>query len=43
MDEYREKVLKAILDYEKQLDHVEQYELVDAIGELYEIIRSIVI
>lgn len=41
MDEYREKVLKAIRDYEKQLDYVEQYEIVNAIGELYEIIRAI--
>lgn len=41
MDEYREKVLKALLDYEKQFDHVDQYEIVDAIGELYEIIRAI--
>lgn len=41
MDEYKEKVLKAIRDYEKQLDHVEQYEIVNAIGELYEIIRAI--
>ena len=41
MDEYREKVLKAIRDYEKQLDHVDQYDIANAIGELYEIIRAI--
>lgn len=41
VDEYREKVLKAMLDYEKQFDPVDQYEITDAIGELYEIIRSI--
>ena len=41
VEEYREKVLKAILDYEKMLDHVEQYEVANAIAELYEIIRSI--
>ena len=41
MDEYREKVLKAILDYEKQIDPVDQYEIENAIGELYEIIRAI--
>ena len=41
MEEYKEKVLKAIRDYEKQFDRVEQYEIVDAIGELYEIIRAI--
>lgn len=41
MDEYREKVLKVIRDYEKQLDHVDQYEIANAIEELYEIIRAI--
>lgn len=41
MDEYREKVLKAILDYEKQFNPADQYEVTDAIGELYEIIRAI--
>lgn len=41
MDEYREKVLKAILDYEKQFSHADQYEITDVIGELYEIIRAI--
>ena len=41
MDEYREAVLKAIRDYEKQFDPVNQYEITDAIGVLYEIIRAI--
>lgn len=41
MDEYREKVLKAIRDYEKQFDYVDQYEITNAIAELYEIIRVI--
>lgn len=41
MDEYREKVLEAIREYEKQFDPVEQYEVTDAIGVLYEIIRAI--
>lgn len=41
MDEYREKVLKAILDYEKQFSPADQFEITNAIGELYEIIRAI--
>ena len=41
MDEYRESVLKAIRDYEKQFHHVDQYEIANAIAELYEIIRAI--
>lgn len=41
MDEYRETVLKAISEYEKQFDPVNQYEITDAIGVLYEIIRAI--
>lgn len=41
MDEYREKVLEAIREYEKKFDPVEQYEVTDAIGVLYEIIRAI--
>jgi len=35
----KEIVLKAILDYEKEFDPVEQYEIVDAIQWLYEKIR----
>ena len=42
MDEYRKKVLKAIRDYEKQFNCVDQYEITNAIAELYEIIRAIV-
>lgn len=41
MDEYRETILKAIREFEKQFDPVEQYEITDAIGMLYEIIRAI--
>lgn len=41
MEEYREKVLKAIRDFEKEFDPVDQYEITDAIGYLYEIIRAI--
>lgn len=41
MEEYREKVLKAMRDYDKQFDPVEQYEIRDAIEVLYEIIRAI--
>ena len=41
MDEYREAVLKAIREYERQFDHVDQYEITNAIAELYEIIRAI--
>lgn len=41
MEEYREKVLKAIRDYEKEFSPSEQYEIVNAIGYLYEIIRAI--
>ena len=41
MEEYREKILKAIRDYEKEFDHVEQYEITNAIAELYEIIRAL--
>jgi len=41
MDEYRETILKAIREYEKQFDPVEQYEITDAIGVLYEIVRAI--
>ena len=41
MEEYREKVLKAILEFEKEFDPVDQYEITDAIGYLYEIIRAI--
>lgn len=40
MDEYRETILQAIREYEKQFDPVEQYEITDAIGVLYEIIRA---
>ena len=40
-EEYREKVLAAMLEYEKQLDHVDQHEIAFAVGELYEIIRAI--
>lgn len=42
-EEYREKVLTAIREYEKQFDQVEQYEITNALGELYEIIRAIMI
>lgn len=38
---YREKVLTKILEYEKQFDPVDQYEITDAIGWLYEEIRAI--
>ena len=41
MDEYRESILKAIREYEKHFDPVDQYEITDAIGVLYEIIRAI--
>lgn len=41
MEEYKEKVLKAIRDYEKQFDHVDQYEITNALAELYEIIKAI--
>ena len=41
MEEYREKVLKAIREYEKEFNPSEQYEIVDALGYLYEIIRAI--
>lgn len=41
MEEYKEKVLKAMRDYEKQFDPVEQYEIRDVIEVLYEIIRVI--
>lgn len=41
MEEYKEKVLKAIRDYEKEFDHVSQYETTNALAELYEIIRAI--
>lgn len=41
MDEYRETILKAIREYEKQFDPVEQHEITWAIGELFEIIRAI--
>ena len=41
MEKYREKVLKAIRDYEKEFSPSEQYEIVNAIGYLYEIIRAI--
>lgn len=41
MNEYRESVLKAILDYEKQFHRVDQYEITNSIAELYEIIRAI--
>ena len=41
MDEYRETILKAIREYERQFDHVDQYEITNAIAELYEIIRAI--
>jgi len=41
MREYREKVLKAIRDFEKEFSPVEQFEVTDAIGVLYEIIRAI--
>ena len=41
MKEYREKVLKAIRDFEKEFDPVDQYEITDVIGYLYEIIRAI--
>lgn len=41
MDEYREAILKAIREYERQFDHVDQYEITNAIAELYEIIRAI--
>ena len=41
VSEYKDKVLKTILDYEKQFHSVDQYEIVDAIEWLYEEIRSI--
>ena len=40
-DVYKEEVLKAIREYEKTFNAVEQNEIVDAIGYLYEIIRRI--
>ena len=39
--EYREKVLKTILDHEKELDPVEQCDACWEIGVLYEKIRAI--
>jgi hypothetical protein len=41
MDKYREAILQAIREYEKQFDPVDQYEITDAIGVPYEIIRAI--
>ena len=41
MEEYRDKVLNTILKYWKSLDHVEQYEIAEAIEDVYEIVRAI--
>lgn len=41
MEEYKEKVLKAIRDFEKEFDQVDQFEITNAIADLYEIIRAI--
>ena len=41
MNEYREKILKTILEYEKRFDPVDDFEVTDAIGYLYELIRAI--
>lgn len=40
-EDYREKILKVIIEYEKQLDPVEQCDIAFAIGELYEVIRAV--
>ncbi len=40
-EEYKEKVLEIMLKYEKEFDHVEQWEICDALGCLYECIRAI--
>ena len=39
--EYREEVLKAILNYEKQFDPVDENDISNEIGCLYEIVRAI--
>ena len=41
VEEYREKVLKAILKYENQFNSVDDYKVKTEIGYLYEIIREI--
>jgi hypothetical protein len=41
MEEYRDKVLNAILKYWESLDHVDQYEIAEAIEDVYEIVRAI--
>lgn len=40
-EEYRETVLKAMREYEKTFDHVQQFEITDALDWLYEIIRAL--
>ena len=41
MSEYRDRVLKTIQEHEKEYNPVDQYEIIDALGWLYEEIRGI--
>lgn len=40
-EEYRDKVLQVMRDFEKQFDPVDQYEVTNALAELYETIRAL--